>query len=157
MNSVRVTTHGLEVHSTLSRSLLRGFSLVELMVVLVIVGILATIGLPAYDEYVTRSRLTEAYSGLTTWQANAEQFWSDNRTYVGFNIPATVSSSNFGFGASNQSASAYLLTATGTGTMAGFGFTIDQANARVTTGVKAGWTAPATNCWTNDKSGTCLK
>jgi type IV pilus assembly protein PilE len=38
--------------------------------------------------------------------------------------------------------------------MSGFGFTVDQSNQRVTTGVPTGWTASAA-CWIRDKTGRC--
>jgi type IV pilus assembly protein PilE len=134
-----------------------GFTLIELMVTVAIVAILSAIVLPTYTNYITRSRLTEAYTTLATWQSNAEQYWSDNHSYVGFAIPASANTSNFAFTASNQTAATVLLTATGAGTMAGFTFTIDQANTRSTAGVKSGWKLPAGSCWISEPSGACLK
>ena len=133
-----------------------GFTLTEIMITVAIVSILAAIGLPAYTDYIIRSRLTEVFSTLATQQTNAEQYWSDRRTYVGF-PSSTIASSNFTYAVTGQTATSYLITATGTGSMTGFKFTIDQANTRATTGVPTGWTAPSTNCWTNSKGGTCIK
>ncbi|HET7775925.1 MAG TPA: pilin, partial [Azospira sp.] len=42
-----------------------GFTLIELMISVVIISILAAIALPAYQDYVTRSRLSEATSALS--------------------------------------------------------------------------------------------
>ncbi|MDR0479445.1 MAG: prepilin-type N-terminal cleavage/methylation domain-containing protein [Burkholderiaceae bacterium] len=60
----------------------RGFTLVELMVVVAIVAILAAIAMPAYQSYVLRGQLTAATNGLAAMQANMERYFQDNRTYT---------------------------------------------------------------------------
>ncbi len=59
-----------------------GFSLIELLVVLVIIGILSSVAFPSYVSYVTRNKLTEAVSNLQSVRLNMEQFYQDNRTYL---------------------------------------------------------------------------
>lgn len=137
----------------------QGFTLIELMIVVTIVAILASIALPSYRDYVTRSRIAEATSALAAKRAAIEQFYDNSRTYVGASNSIcndTTTSQSFTFTCSNQSTTAYTITATGTGTMAGFGFSIDQANLRQTTAVPTGWSQPDPNtCWITRKGGIC--
>lgn len=135
-----------------------GFTLIELMIVIVIIGILATIALPAYQDYVTRSRIAEATSALAAKRASVEQFYDNNRTYIG--APACVADSatskSFTFSCTVATATAYTIEALGTGPMTGFSFTIDQANTRVTSAVPANWALPNPNtCWITRKGGVC--
>jgi len=138
-----------------------GFSLIEMLIVVGIMGILAAIALPAYRDYVTRGKLAEAYSVLGSQRVKMEQFYQDQRTYVGACVNGTVapppSGDNFTYACSNQTANTYTITATGIAAKgtAGFGFTINEQNVRVTTAVPSGWTVPSTNCWTRTKNGTC--
>ena len=60
-----------------------GFTLIEVMVVVAIVGILATVGYPAYTDYLRRGKIAEAVSTLAEARAKLEQYFLDNRTYVG--------------------------------------------------------------------------
>ena len=85
-----------------------------------------------------------------------EQFFQDNRTYVGGPTPANTTNFAFTLPAATATATAYVLVATGTGGTAGFRYTIDQSNARATTAVPTtSWgTTPAT-CWIIKKGGGC--
>lgn len=133
-----------------------GFTLMEMMVAVAIIGILSAVALPSYRDYVTRGRLTEAFAALAGAQPSAEQYWSNNRSYAGFGVAngLPAGTSTFGY-ALTASASAYTITATGAGPAAGFVFTIDQAGNRATTGAPSGWSA-ASGCWSDRRDGTCL-
>ena len=73
---------------TPSKRRTRGFTAIELMVVVAIVGILAAIALPSYFAYVQRGKVSEVTSILGDGRVAAEQFFNDNLTYVGFACPA---------------------------------------------------------------------
>jgi type IV pilus assembly protein PilE len=136
----------------------RGFTLIELLIAVAIVGILTAIALPAYKDYVQRGRLTEAFAALGGVQLSAEQYWSNNRTYIGFaavnGLPAATV--NFSYALTAASVSAYKVTATGLGNMAGFSYSIDQAGNRVTATLPTGWTVTS-SCWVDRKSGACTQ
>lgn len=59
----------------------KGFTLIELMIVVVIVGILASIAYPSYRDYVTRSRRTDAKSALMATAQAMERFYTEKMTY----------------------------------------------------------------------------
>lgn len=137
-------------------SAMTGFTLIELLVVVVIVSILASIALPSYTDYITRSKIPDATSGLASKRVRLEAYFDNNRTYVG--APDcnndTTSSQYFDFSCTAADANTYSLQAVGKGSMAGFTYTLDQNNSRATTSTPAGWTANAT-CWVTKKGGTC--
>ena len=136
-----------------------GFTLIELMITVAVVGVLAAIALPSYNQYVVRARLTEAYSNLLAMRVQSEQWFQDNRMYSGMPC-STTNARYFAYTCPVQTATTYTIQAAGNaGTdVEGIAFTIDQSNARATviTGPAAakGWTANTT-CWIVRKNGSC--
>lgn len=60
----------------------KGFTLIELMISVAIIGILASVVYPAYSEYVLKSRRSEAMRLLVEAAAKQEQYYSDFKTYT---------------------------------------------------------------------------
>lgn len=144
--------------STMKLNSQKGFTLIELMIVVAIIGILAAVAMPAYTDYVTRGYLTEATSGLSAGRASLEQFYQDNRTYAttgAFTSPCPANTTRWTFVCSGQSTTAYLITATGAGPAAGFVYTIDQNNTQSTTSMKTGWGTGSATCWSVKRGGGC--
>lgn len=136
-----------------------GFTLIELMIVVAIVAILASIALPSYQDYITRSHIAEATSGLAAKRASIEQFYDNNRTYAG--APActadSTTSKSFTFSCVGTPDTAnYTLQADGTGSMDGFTYTVNQSNARTTViASPSKWIAGTYACWITRKDGSC--
>ena len=150
-----------------------GFTLIEVMIVVAIVTILATIAYPSYTDYVIRGNIPGATAALATKQVQMEQFFQDRRSYVGGDlgtnagiggtqgcVPDGSTSKYFDFscsGAGAPSATIYTISAVGKSSMAGFTYTIDQSGGKTSTVPTAkGWTtATPNNCWVTKKGGVC--
>ena len=53
----------------------KGFTLIELMIVVAIIGILAAIAIPAYQDYTTRAKVTEAVNAMAPAKTSVSEFY----------------------------------------------------------------------------------
>jgi type IV pilus assembly protein PilE len=85
------------------RTVEKGFTLIELMIVVAVVAVLAAIAYPSYQEYVMRSRRVEGQSLLSDAAARLERWRAQNGKYMSEGGKANVLKLKLPYGASSES------------------------------------------------------
>lgn len=96
----------------------RGFTIIELMIVLVILGILVALAYPSYVDYVRKSRRGEAQQLLMNWAINQEIWRSNNPQYATTAQLPAPTHDNYAFTLPVRSATAFTLKAVASGDQA---------------------------------------
>jgi len=129
-----------------------GFTLIELMIVILIIGVLATIAIPQFQDYQLKSRRSEATRTLLQIAALQEQYFLDNRSYtddftdLNFPVAGTVTTESgyYAITIAVPDPYTYTLTATPQGPQANdtqcATLTLDNQGVR-------GHTGTAGSCW----------
>ena len=136
------------------RKNMRGITLIELMIVVVIVGILAAIAYPNYQEFTARAKRNEARAALLRLAVNQERFYLANNSFttdmtqVGFSSsPATTETGYYVVAVTSATPSNFSATATyqqgGSEANKCLTFTIDGRGLKTS--------APDTDCWTRTR------
>ena len=143
---------------TLKTRVLKGFTLIELMIAVVIVGILGTIAVSAYSSQMTKSRRTDARTALLDLAAREEKIFSTTNAYattpytLGYGtattatFPITVGSGYYTVSVTAPTTSTFTATATTTGVQVKdtqcTTLTVNQLGQQTSTG-----TGSAALCW----------
>ncbi|HEY0841245.1 type IV pilin protein [Methylotenera sp.] len=137
-------------HCYQSYAVQKGYSLVEMMIAVAIIGILGSIALPKYGDYVKKGKAAEATSTLANLKVRMEQYYQDNRTYVGGICAPASGAKYFAYSCSSATATAFVLVADGVGEMANFQYTVDQSDVK-----SSKYDGVTGSCWLTSKDATC--
>jgi type IV pilus assembly protein PilE len=130
----------------------KGFTLVEMLIVVAIVGILAAVAYPSYSARVLSSRRSDAFAALAQGQGIMERCYSQNFVYnpaTACAVGASSPQSYYTIAVSNLTATTYTITATPTGAQTGdttcASISVDQAGSRKAS--NSSGTDTSTTCW----------
>jgi type IV pilus assembly protein PilE len=150
------------------RKVHRGFTLIEILIVVAILGILATVAYPSYTQYLVRGRVLEGTATLADQRVRLEQFYQDNRNYgtgtcgtdAGGTVRVALTATKYftytcalGAGGQSYTITAASVPATSGGTAGDWSYTITDRNVRATTKYKG--TASTAQCWQVKQNEAC--
>lgn len=127
-----------------------GFTLIELMITVAIIGILSVIALPAYNNHILKGKIKAAQADLVALSLNVENFYQRQLSYPTSGTATTEATealftgwspaqkADFEYALTDASSTSYTLKATGNSSgLSGCSLTLDQASVRAASGCPA--------------------
>jgi type IV pilus assembly protein PilA len=129
----------------------QGFTLIELMIVVAIIGILAAVAIPAYQDYTVRAKVSEALSLASAAKTGVSEWYATNGTLASNNASVGLPSAASIFG--NSVRSVNIVTGVITATMGATGLPADAAGTQI---LLSPSTATGSIIWTCTSGGSLL-
>jgi len=133
----------------------RGFTLIELMIVVAIIGILAAIAIPAYNDYLIRSRVSELINVSSNAKTSVAEYRLTQGSFPTSNAQASVTSITSPYVRGVAVSSGGIITVTGNATNLGSGGTISIILTPSFANGAVNWTCSSSGTSTQYVPGTC--